>query len=173
MPKKQINQRDQQGILQQIFAFVLASSVTASLKSLPESRKPHLSKKIQLNFNDKQPFVTQTFYNNLPYINLVKRFIENQLKIDSTPVILLVDRIQSLFLKFREAADPNIEINDFKHFDQIAEGLIPPDKVSDIEFIAMAKATVLYVFEMCDIGKIPLDVEAPKTLRERSLFDKE
>ncbi|MFA7421792.1 MAG: hypothetical protein WCZ90_19065 [Melioribacteraceae bacterium] len=173
MPKKQINHRDQQGILQQIFTFVLASSVTTSLKSLPETRKPHLNRKIQINFNDNQPFVKQTFYTNLPYINLVKRFIENQIKIDSTPVGLLVDRIQSLYLKFREAADPNIEINDFKHFDQIAEGLIPHDKVSDIEFFAMAKATVLYVFEMCDIGRIPLDVEVPNTLIERSLFDKE
>lgn len=170
---KRLYEFNKQPILQQIFSYILKTNITTTLKSLPETRKPHLIQKIQINFNDKQPFVTQTFYNNLPYINLVKRFIENQIKIDSTPVGLLVDRIQSLYLKFRNAADPQIEINDFKHFDQIAEGLVPPDKVSDIEFIAMAKATVLYVFEMCDIGTIPKDIEVPKTLRELTLFDKE
>lgn len=173
MAKKFIEQ-NRQTILQQIFAYVISTTITSKIKTLPPNREPHIIKKIEINFNKNQKKIFhKTFFIHLPYINLVKQFLENQLTIDSTPVLLLVDRIQSLFLKYREAANPNIEINDFQLIDRIAEDLIPRDKIGDVEFLAMAKATVLYVFEMCDIGKIPEGVTKPKPITDLSLFDQE
>lgn len=170
--KKILVPRNQNCILQEIFNYILLThSTNKTQKILSPTRKPHLLRKIEINFNNKQLFVKRTIGNHLPNINLVKNFLENQIKTDDTPVINLVDRIQSLFLQFRKAADPNAPINDFQFFDRIAEGLIPPDKIGDTDYIAIAKATVLYVFEMCDIGKPPDDVPKPKPLTNPDLFE--
>jgi hypothetical protein len=73
-----------------------------------------------------------------------------------------------LFLQFRKAADVNVAINDFKHFDQIAEALIKPYGLTSPQYVSQSKAIVLYVFEMCDIGLLPpadgnLKIPKPKT----------
>lgn len=171
---KKIIEQNRQTILQQIFAYVISTTVTSRLKSLPANRESHIKKKIEINFSKNQnKSISRTFYIHLPYINLVKQFIEDHLRIDSAPVLFLVDRIQSLFLQYRKSANHNIEINDFQIIDRIAESLIPPDRMGDVEYFSMAKATVLYVFEMCDIGKRPQDIKIPKSITDLTLFDKE
>ena len=170
---KRLYESNKQPILQQIFAYVVSTNKNPKLKTLPRSRSLHLQKKIDVNFNKNQKNVPRTILNNLIYINLVDKYIKSVIAIDETPILSLVDRIQNLYLKHRKVADVNTPINDFQLFDLIAEELIPPNKKDDTEYFSLAKSVVLYLFELCDIGLPPTNVELPKPLTEPTFFDKE
>jgi len=167
-------------IIQEIFSFVfINASKTKTSRKLEANRKPNLKIKFDINFDENQQIIRTTFRNNIRYINLVKKFVEDQMKIDDQPVLDVVDRIQNLFISHRnkkymdmKIANPNEQIFDFSIIDDIAIDLLTPEQKTNTHYMAYAKSIVLYFFELCDIGKIPARIKTPKPVSSQiDLFD--
>lgn len=168
---------EEKDILNEIFEHLFST-----VKSSPHKYRktnidviPHIKKKIDENFSDKQTYVKQTYWNNIHYINLSRMFIENKLKIQPEPVYDLVDTVQSLYLKYRNAADVNVPINDFKYIQKIAVDLLPKKRRNNASFKSAAKAIVIHIFEMCDIGLPPepsKKIKVPNRISDPTFFDK-
>lgn len=166
----------EEDILNEIFEFVFlhVKEPPNNHREIEKERKPHIKKKIEINFSDKQTFIKQTYCNNLHFINLVRIFLENKLKIDPVPVYSLIDNVQSLFLKYRGQGDVNVPINDFAIIENIALDLLPEERKNNSIFKSAAKSIVLHIFEMCDIGLPPQPdkkIKVPKRIADPSFFD--
>lgn len=166
----------EEDILNEIFEYLFSTvkSSPNNHRKIKKEKEPHIKEKININFSESQTYVKQTYFNNIHYINLANTFIQNKLKIKPEPVYALVDNVQSLYLKYRKAADVNLPINDYKIIDKIAVDLLPKRRKNRSEFKSAAKSIVLYIFEMCDIGLPPKPtkkVRVPKRLAQMSFFD--
>lgn len=166
----------EEDILNEIFEYVFShvKEPPNNHRKIEKERKPHIKKKIEINFSDKQTFVKQTYCNNLHFINLIRIFLANKLKIDPIPVYSLIDNVQSLFLKYRGLADVNVPINDFSIIENIALDLLPGERKNNSIFKSASKSIVLHIFEMCDIGLPPQadnKIKVPKRIADPSFFD--
>lgn len=166
----------EEDILNEIFEYVFShvKEPPNNHRKIEKERKPHIKKKIEINFSDKQTFVKQTYCNNLHFINLIRIFLANKLKIDPIPVYSLIDNVQSLFLKYRGLADVNVPINDFSIIENISIDLLPEGRKNSPMFKSAAKSIVLHIFEMCDIGLPPQPdkkIKVPKRIADPSFFD--
>ncbi|MCZ7603097.1 MAG: hypothetical protein M5R37_09515 [Melioribacteraceae bacterium] len=167
---------EEKDILSEIFDHLFSSVASSPNKyrKVHTDIKPHIKLKIDENFSDAQTYVKQTYFNNIHYINLSRTFIQNKLKIKPEPVYDLLDTVQSLYLKHRKVADVNKPINDFIIIEKIAADLLPKKRKSQASFKSAAKAIVMMIFEMCDIGMPPQStrkIKTPKRISDPSLFD--
>ncbi len=142
---------------------------------MDNERKSHITKKIQINFPTQSKSASTTFVNNLVTINLIKRFIEDQLKIDDQPFFNFVDRIQSIYMRLKKSDDVNVAVLDLKHFDSITNKLLKFYKLPPKVFFTEMRAVVLYIFEICDFGEVPIDnnIKLPKPISSGPLFDEQ
>lgn len=159
-------------ILKELFVYLFSDTTpTSKLRTLTPERRSHIKKKIEANFANPKN-VSIAFTNNLPNVNLIERFVQDQIKIDDQPLINLVDNIQTIYMRIKDATDVNVPVQNQIIFDDIAKELIKPYNLS-AEFLPASKSVVLYIFELCDIGKIPDDdtLTKPKPLSTSTLFD--
>jgi hypothetical protein len=167
-------QKPQEVILKELFKYIFQYSASSlNLKSIDSSRRSHLKKKIEINFPVYQKSVDKTFTNNFMYVNLVQRFITDQLKVDEQPFINFVDLIQSIYMRLKNSGDINSTVDEPIYFDNITNELLNIYKLPPSEFFSPMKSVVLYIFELCDFGKVPDDkkIKKPKSLSSNSLFD--
>ncbi len=159
-------------ILKELFTYLFSDTTPSSkLRTLTPERRAHIKKKIEANFTNPKS-VSVAFTNNLPNVNLIERFVQDQIKIDDQPLINLVDNIQTIYMRLKDATDVNVPVQNQIVFDDITKELIKPYNLS-AEFLPAAKSVVLYIFELCDIGKIPDDdfLTKPKPLSSSTLLD--
>lgn len=161
-------------ILKKLFTYLFSDTTpTSKLRTLTPERRSHIKKKIEANFTNPKT-VSIAFTNNIANINLIERFVQDQIKIDDQPLINLVDNIQTIYMRLKDASEVNVPVQNQIIFDDIAKELIKPYNLP-AEFLPAAKSIVLYIFELCDIGKIPDDdtLTKPKPLSSSTLFDDE
>lgn len=166
--------KSQEVLLKELFKYIFDdNSSTTNLKSIDSTRRSHIKKKIEVNFPSNQNSVSVTFTNNLTTVNLVQRFIADQLKFDEQSFINFVDRIQSIYVRLKNTGDINSPVEEPVYFDKITEELLTIYKLPSSEFFSAMKSVVLYIFELCDFGKVPDDkkIKKPKPLSSNSLFE--
>lgn len=166
--------KSQEYLLKELFRFVFTYEYSSlNLKSIDSTRRSHLKRKIEINFPTYQKAVDKTFTNNFVYVDLVQRFITDQLKVDEQPFINFVDLIQSIYMRLKNSGDINSTVDEPVYFDNITNELLNVYKLPSSEFFSPMKSVVLYIFELCDFGRVPDDkkIKNPKPLSSNSLFD--
>jgi hypothetical protein len=166
--------KSEQQILKELFSYIFNDDTPYDkLRKIDGDRSAHITKKLEINFPGKLKSASKTFANNLANITLVQRFISDQLKIDDQPFINFVDRIQSIFLKLKDSEEIDVPIEDPKHFNAITDELLKIYELPSKVFFGYMKSVVLYVFELCDIGKMPIEanIKNPKPISSTPLFD--
>lgn len=166
--------KSEQQILKELFSYIFNDNTPSDkLRKIDGARGGHITKKLEINFPDKVKSASRTFANNLATITLVQRFISDQLKVDDQPFINFVDRIQSIFSRIKDSDDIDVPIDDPQHFDAITNELLKIYELPSKKFFVYMKPIVLYVFELCDIGKVPSDasIKNPKPITSSPLFD--
>ena len=169
-----MKKKSQQQILKELFSYIFNDNTPSDkLRNIDNERRSHITKKIQINFPTQNKSASRTFLNNLVTINLIKRFIEDQLKIDDQPFFNLVDRIQTIYIQLKESDDINIPVLSLSHFDTITKKLLKLYEMPQKIFFAEMRSVVLYIFEICDFGKVPVDTDTklPKPISPPTLFD--
>lgn len=166
--------KSEQQILKELFSYIFNDNTPSDkLRKIDGARGGHITKKLEINFPDKVKSASRTFANNLATVTLVQRFISDQLKVDDQPFINFVDRIQSIFLRLKESEEIDVPVGDPQHFDSITDELLKIYELPSKLFFGYMKSVVLYVFELCDIGKVPSDanIKNPNPISSSPLFD--
>lgn len=169
-----MKKKSQQEILKELFSYIFNDNTPSDkLRKMDTDRRAHITKKLEINFPDKLKSASRTYTNNLAIITLVQRFISDQLKIDDQPFLNFVDRIQSIYMSLKESDDIDVPVEDPKHFNTITDEILAVYKLPSSVFFDSMKATVMYIFEICDIGKAPDEpnLKKPKPLSSAPLFD--
>lgn len=145
------------------------------LQIVDKNRFPNLVKKIQLNFNKHQyDYMKLSISNSIENINIVAKFMTEEMKNNRLNVFSLAMRIQDDYIEFRNAvnhkqtASPYAPVEDFAILNQVAKNLLKPEQRTNTTCLAAAKAVVLYFFEKCDFGAAP-EKSAMGITREKSL----
>jgi hypothetical protein len=156
------------GILDDIFQHIskILPEKTVELQlDIVKLRK--LSEKIDLNFSQKHGKEVRSLVNdNWRRMMLVQRFIQEQMNIDDNRVVSLLGLIQDKFRFITGQVTIDYRIANMQLFEKIGVGLLPPNKVTNPDYVSNAKAIVLYFFEFCEIGKKTKDelLNLPPTL---------
>ncbi|RPJ77085.1 MAG: hypothetical protein EHM20_06635 [Alphaproteobacteria bacterium] len=158
------------GIIDEIFNYISTSNtngVTIDLKN-ENNRLTSLSNKLTLNFGGDHLVTMKEMMSQLwQHKELVESFFKKQEEYDSLRVKALVDKIQSDFRTLKKSATHHCEIADANVIHQLALSYLPEDKKICPDYVAVSKAIVLYLFELCDLGKKMSDEKTKPTL-----FDK-
>ena len=174
-------------ILENIFDLLLSdkSDIPAAEYQSSHDLEPHIIKKIDDNFSSHQKTIMmETFTSLLPDINAIGSLFEEQFKLDPLPARRMVNRIRHIFLKIinsnpalntNQTASTEIPINDFQIINDIADELIKSYKRSfSVEEMSAVQSVILCVFELCDIGKLPLannKFKNPKRIIDPTFWD--
>ncbi len=153
------NEQKEQGVLEDIFNFVLKKIGTSDSQKGKTDKLLHTKQKIELNFkgDDERQEVKEYFTQSYHKITLIERYFE-----------LLTSEEQSdvhnySFLKYRELRDevkkPIIILRElFKIF-------LPDGKEKNPQYINLANALVLFFFDDCTIfEKTEKEKQEQKTL---------
>lgn len=132
------------------------------LQIVETNRIPNLVKKIKLNFNEHQyEYMRSNIALSIENINIVAKFITEEMKNNRQNVFNLASRVQDDYLDIRnkmnrdKTASPNSKVEDFAILTQVAKNLLKPEQRTNTTCLAAAKAVVLYFFEKCDVGAAP------------------
>ena len=169
-----MKKKPQQEILKELFSYIFNDNTpSVKLRKMDGDRRAHITKKLELNFPTQLKSASRTYTNNLATITLVQRFISDQLKIDDQPFLNFVDRIQSIYRRLKKSDDIDVPVEDTEHFNTITEEILAIYKLPSNVFFSSMKATVMYIFEICDIGKAPdeQNIKKPKPLSSTPLFE--
>jgi hypothetical protein len=151
-----VNEEEDIGVIAEVFAYVstqLASPIsTAGNRDLTLNS---LSNKIKINFTSNQVGAIRGTIENLwARKMLVSKFIQDMLETEEgeQTVLALKDDIQSNFMRLMESESTDVVLNDVLVFSDLAELYVPELKRRNVNYMANAKAIILYFFELCDIG---------------------
>lgn len=168
------NEKIDLGIIGEIFDFIFNKIKTVSF---PEKKGPvekaklsKLNEKIKINFDGaQQKMVRELFTKNWLRKDLIEQFVQPQMEIDETRISALIDLIQHEYVTISGVQDFEAPINDFTVFEKIGRTFLPPENQKNPDYIANAKAIVLYFFEFCEIGKkTPVEFDNHS---QRNLFE--
>lgn len=168
-----MNNNDQV-ILKKLFTHIFAyNSSSSNIRNIDDNRLYHITKKLKVNFPSCLNSSSTTFANNLVTINLVQRFISDNLTVDEQPFLNLVDRIQSLYMKIMKSDNPKVAVKNPDIFNKLTDELLLIYDLPSSVFYSPMKSVVIYVFELCDFGKIPglAKSKLPLPISSTPLFD--
>jgi hypothetical protein len=139
-------------ILQYLFNDIIKTKELHRVEDTERLKKLH--EKIRLNFTKaNQQAVNELLQNNWKRKELVEQFIKEQIQIDEYPIIALKEYIQDKFRNITSNESHYVKLEHYSIFERIALTLLQPAKITNPDYIANAKAVVLYFFEFCDIGE--------------------
>lgn len=152
------NEKSDLGITGEIFDFIFKKIKTASFPGKNEpgekARLSKLNEKIKINFeNSQQKMVKEIFTNNWERKAIIEQFVKSQMEVDEISIFALIDLIQHEYVTISGVQDFEAPIRDFTVFEKIGRKFLPEEKQKNPDYIANAKAIVLYFFEFCEIGK--------------------
>ena len=146
------------GIIGEIFDYIFnkikTATLTASMETRSKDKLRKLNEKIKINFEEtQQKMVKEIFTHNWKRKAIVEQYVQPQMDIDETRIFALIDLIQNDYVTISGVKDFEAPIKDFAVFEKIGRTFLPAEKQKNPDYIANAKAIVLYFFEFCEIGK--------------------
>ncbi|MGB9939639.1 hypothetical protein [Methanosarcina sp.] len=144
------------GILNEIFDYIfgrLEETYTQTVNDRGDLTD--LKKKIELNFSSEERItIIETFYRNWPRKDLVEEFIAREAEINQPKVDALIDMVQSDFMRLKHTGYPRTKVESNEVIQELAINYLPRGKRRNPEYVANAKAIILYLFEVCYFGKV-------------------
>lgn len=114
----------------------------------------NIKEKVSLNFTDENHDTIKTMLLNCwKQKEEVQSYIESEIGDGNVRFYALIEDIQSKFRQKKECLSNNEEIEYPKIIEDIAKDYVPENSRNNPDYLAVAKAIVLYFFEYCYIGK--------------------
>lgn len=164
------HEKDDWGIIEEIFNYIFSNIVISpdGVSKIDSSKLRKLEDKININFApEHRQRVKQILENQWERKNLVEKFIQNLLELDSLRFPALKDKIQEEYCLLQNKSIADEPISDFAVFEKLAERFLPQSKKTNPEYVGNAKAIILYFFEFCDIGKLTTE----EINKKKTIFD--
>lgn len=158
------------GIIKEIFDFIFKNKLARiDIEEIKKSDKlTHLTEKLMLNFSDDQLNIIDEMIIRLwDHKSLVGKFVQIEEEDNGGRINALIDKIQSDFRKVKQANTHYKQIEDVNIIEEIAIKYLPDNRKDNPDYIANAKAIMLYFFEHCDFGKRT----KKENFKQTSLFD--
>jgi len=162
-----INEEKDFGIIAEIFEFIFSDKIPPIDTGLIKKSENYteLTKKISLNFSGKELESTrEMIIRNWQHKTLVGKYVEDETSRNPGRVNALIDKIQSDFRNAKGAKHHDTPIDSVKIIEDLAKEYLAKDKQSNPDYVAGARAIVLYFFELCFLGK--------KTKQENAVSEK-
>lgn len=145
------------GILDEIFDYIFERIPEVDIQTINNrSSSTNIKKKIELNFRNENERTTikETFHRNWIRKSLVEEFIARENEVNPMKVDALVDTVQSDFRKLKNSEYSRTEVESNKVIQELAISYLPENRKKNPEYVANAKAIILYLFELCYFGKV-------------------
>lgn len=150
------SEKEEWGILENIVKYALENSPKTNLSNediQKHERFTHTKEKVKLNFPENQlPRFQEIFKNSTAKKSTIESYLKQLSDIDSVSVDELHDFIINKYCQLKDSAIPEISLGDVRIIDELASLLIPEPKRSSPDYQGVAKALVVYHFEICVIG---------------------
>lgn len=154
------------GVLSEILDYIFKQVTEIDAKKKNNSGSfTDIIKKIELNFNDEDERITirESFRRTCVQKNLVEDFIARENEVNPMKVDALIDTVQSDYRKLKKSKSSRTPVESNEVIQDLAISYLPENKKRNPEYIANAKAIILYLFELCYFGK--------KTEEQQKTFD--
>jgi len=144
------------GVLSEIFEYIFGRLEETDTQTLNDHGDlTDLKKKLELNFsNEERITIIETFYRNWPRKDLVEEFIAREAEINQLKVDALIDIVRSDFMKLKHSGYFQTKVESNEVIQELAINYLPIGKRRNPEYVANAKAIILYLFEVCYFGKV-------------------
>lgn len=144
------------GVLSEIFEYIFERLEETDTKTGNDRGDlTGLKKKIELNFsNEERITIIETFYLNWARKYLVEEFIAREAEINQPKVDALIDMVRSDFMGLKHCGYFKTKVESNEVIQKLAISYLPSGKRRNPEYIANAKAIILYLFEVCYFGKV-------------------
>lgn len=161
----ELSPEDDLGILNEIVDYIFGRIPEINVRTVNNrGDSTTIVKKIGLNFRSEEEriTITESFHRNWIRKSLVEEFIAIENEVNPYKVDALIDKIQSDFRKLKHSGHSRAEVENNEIIQELAINYLPLHKRKNPEYVANAKAIVLYLFELCYFGKVT--AEQQKTL---------
>lgn len=151
-----IDEQKDFGIISEVFDFIFKNKIESIDVSTIKGSENYteLTQKIALNFvGDEAKTVKDMIVHNWQRKALVEKYIELETGRDSSRTEALVDMIQSDFRRIKSVEHHGVPIESVRIIEDLAKEYLNKDKQSNPEYVACARAIVLYYFELCFLGQ--------------------
>jgi hypothetical protein len=151
-----INEEKDFGIIAEIFEFIFSDKIPSiDTESIKKSENyTELTEKISLNFSGEElEAAREMIVRNWQHKTLVGKYIEDETSRNPGRVNALIDKIQSDFRDAKGAKNHDTPIESVKIIEDLAKEYLAKDKQSNPDYVAGARAIILYFFELCFLGK--------------------
>lgn len=144
------------GIIADIFEFIFANKINNSDPSSIKQSNGYteLTEKLSLNFSgDELISVREMIVRNWARKDLVAKYMQGESDKNSGRIDALIDTVQSDFRQLKHANHHTTPIESVRVIEELARKYLKEDKQSNPEYVANSRAIVLYLFELCFLGK--------------------
>lgn len=151
-----VNEEKDFGIIGEIFESIFVEKVpSSSVETIKNSDNyTELLVKLPLNFSDRElQTAKEMIVRNWEYKSLVEKYLEGESSRNPGRVDALVDLVQSDFRKIKSANYHGVAIECVKIIEDLALQYLPTDKQSNPNYVSGSRAIILYLFELCFLGK--------------------
>ncbi|MCE5185871.1 MAG: hypothetical protein LLF76_07070 [Planctomycetaceae bacterium] len=144
------------GIIAEIINYIFSNKISRYGHEVAKeaSDLTKLAEKINLNFSVAEHATIKTMIRNVwGRMQLVKRFIETETENDPARVDALIEKIQSDYRNVNETMSIEASFKCARVIDEMANEYVPECKQANPDYLANAKAIILYFFELCYFGQ--------------------
>jgi len=151
-----VNEEKDFGVIGEIFEHMYSKKINApNIDSIKKSDNfISLIEKIPLNFSGEGlETAKEMIIRNWEHKVVVEKYVEEESRINPSRVESLIDMVQSDFRVVRESDHHGVAIESVRVIEALAKKYLPIEKQSNPDYVAGSRAVVLYLFEMCYLGK--------------------
>jgi hypothetical protein len=151
-----VNEEMDLGIIAEVFEFIFENKIPATNTGAIKDSDNYteLTEKLSLNFTGGElDAAREMVVNNWERKALVEKYLEGETERNPARVSALVDKVQSDFRRIRQVEYQGAAVESVRVIEDLAREYLEEDKKSNPDYVAGARAIVLYLFELCYLGK--------------------
>lgn len=143
-------------IISDIFNFIFENKIPPSKSDtiINSNNYTELTEKISLNFSDNELLtVKEMILRNWGRKSLVAKYLEGEAERNPGRIEALIDTVQSDFRRLKGVDHHGVTIESVKIIEDLSRQYLREDRQSNPDYVANARAIILYLFELCYLGK--------------------
>jgi hypothetical protein len=151
-----INEEKDFGIISEVFEFIFASKIPQANNDAISQADGYvnLSEKLTLNFTEKElESAREMVVRNWERKALVERYLMDENERNPGRIDALVDMMQSDFREIKDVQNHNTPVDSVRVIEVLAKRYLDGSKQSNPDYVACSRSIVLYLFELCFLGK--------------------
>lgn len=144
------------GIITEIFEFIFSKEIpSVDIGSIKKSENyTELTEKVSLNFSGEElKTAREMIVRNWAHKTLVEKYLKDEEGRNPGRVNALISKMQSDFRRIKNVKNHSVPIDSAGVIEDLAKEYLAKNKQSNPDYVAGARAIILYFFELCFLGK--------------------